>query len=521
MQARLSFYRVSTWVLLVFVFGLAVFRAETQSIAHDEGLTYEWFLQGSVYRVLSFNSTNHILFSLIAKVCVKVLGLTELTLRIPSLVGTIAYLAAGYLLCLHVFGDNPRLLVAAGMLSLNPQTMDFMSAARGYILGTAFLLGALYAAVRAVDRGPFRSDDHHWRRACILVSLLLALSVAANLTNLFPAASLIFCLSLLALPGLYRLRPPARDTVRSFARNLLLPGLILGFSLLWPYLIQARPAHFRMGNPRASDALRDFFNASFLYKWTSDVYSPSLGAVPPRPGSWQAIVSDLGVYLLLPALFCFLAAGLLWVLRYSAETRREERDRCLLISGTAVACLALTIVLHVVANVNYPVSRTSLYFVLLFTISALLLGQEMLHHWHGTLAKAIRLLVVFVVLLDYTASVNTRYFRYNAYDSISRDMFRAVEGHARSRGLTGVRIGGSWWYEPEINFYRERYKAVWLLPYDVKDRSYWWETPNSLKPVDYDYFVFTPASDPGLAGPHIREVFRDRGTDIKVIWIER
>ncbi len=59
----------------------------------------------------------------------------------------------------------------------------------------------------------------------------------------------------------------------------------------------------------------------------------------------------------------------------------------------------------------------------------------------------------------------------------------------------------TWWYEPEINFYRRRYTAEWMLPYDIKDHSSTrWNTPNSLVPSDYDYFVFTPAWATPLLG---------------------
>jgi len=36
-----------------------------------------------------------------------------------------------------------------------------------------------------------------------------------------------------------------------------------------------------------------------------------------------------------------------------------------------------------------------------------------------------------------------------------------------------------------------------MQEYEVKDKSYWWNTPSALTPADYDYFVFVPASDPG------------------------
>ena len=86
MSMRTSlFWRGLACGVLVLAFGLAVFRAKTQTIAHDEALEYEWFLDGGVYHVLNYNPANHILFTLLAKPTVWTFGVTEFTLRLPSL----------------------------------------------------------------------------------------------------------------------------------------------------------------------------------------------------------------------------------------------------------------------------------------------------------------------------------------------------------------------------------------------------------------------------------------------------
>jgi hypothetical protein len=42
-----------------------------------------------------------------------------------------------------------------------------------------------------------------------------------------------------------------------------------------------------------------------------------------------------------------------------------------------------------------------------------------------------------------------------------------------------------------------------------------------LAPAEYDYFVFTAASDPGLTGPGMRTIFRDKVTDITVTAMDK
>jgi hypothetical protein len=111
--------------------------------------------------------------------------------------------------------------------------------------------------------------------------------------------------------------------------------------------------------------------------------------------------------------------------------------------------------------------------------------------------------------------------RGSSYDVISLKLYQAIADDAQRRGLTNVRVGGTSWFEPEINFYRQKFKATWMAEYDVKDRSYGWQSPNSLEPSQYDYFVFRPESDPGLTGPHVRTVFQDGLREITVVSNEK
>jgi len=520
MNARSLFARLVAVAILVFAFGLAVHRARGQSIAHDEALTYQTFLDSGVSHVLFYTPANHVLFTLLAKPFVWVLGVSEFTLRLPSLLGAAVYLIATFLLCRALFGDGLMLPVSVALLSLNPQILDFLPAARGYSLGLACLAVALYVFTVLVDRGELNPDDKTWRWGCAMGSVFLALSVAASLTNIVPAACLTLTFSIVALGGWPAFQDRRDRRLRVLASYLVFPGMLTGLGILWPYLIQVRRSQAETNMGGTADSVRDIFNASFLYKWTDDVHA-SLGAVPPVPLSWQARLSDLGVYVFLPLLFCFVAVGLVLVTRAGAQSRTKHSAQCRMFAGAAVASVAVIFLLHTVLKINYPYSRYCLFFIPLFTIGALLTGREIQLRFPFAFLKGAGLLIAGVVLFDYAASLNASYFRYHAYDRISLELFQTIAKDAQLRSLKNVRVGGTWWYEPEINFYRRRYKADWLLPYDIKDRSYFWETPNSLMPADYDYFVFIPVSDPGLTGPRVRILYHDDKTQVTIIALAR
>lgn len=512
--------RVMSGLVLLFAFAMAVYRAKTQSIAHDEALMYNWFLDGGVYGVLRYNAANHVLLTLLAKPIVWAWGITELHLRLPSLLGAAVCLIAGFFLSRRLFGEGLSLFACVALLSLNPEVLDFMAIARGYILGLACLTAAMYFMARLVGRGTFDPDDKDWRWGCFLASVLLGLAVTANFTNVVPVASLALTFSLEAMGGIRPLLNFKDGRLHAFAKSFLLPGATTGFCLLWPFVIQARSPQFKVSTHQASEAVRNVFAASFLHKWTDDAFS-NPGAVIPGAGSWQERVTLLGEYFFFPLLLAVVVAAVVLAWKAPRETGNRRSAQCRVIGGAAIASVILIFLLHVVVNLDYPISRYCLFLVPLFTLGGLLACWEIgvrSPRWH---VREIGWLAAAIVLLDYALALQTTTFRYTSYDVISRNLYQAIATDAGARGLTEVRVGGTWWYEPEINFYRRRYSARWMLPFDIKDHSTSWETPNSLTPEDYDYFVYLPVNDPGLSGARIRTIYHDTKTQTTIIAVAR
>jgi hypothetical protein len=518
MKTSALFARVASIAILLFAFGVAVYRAKTLTIAHDEALTYEWFLDGGVYNVLKYNAANHVLQTLLAKPVVKVLGVSEFTMRIPTLFGTAVYLIAVYFLCRKLFGEGLVMLLTSAMLALNPPVMDFLAAARGYSLGLASLAIAMYCMAGLLERGTFDPENREWRWGSVMASVALALAFTANFTNLVPAVCLAATFAFVTLGGWRKVLAFRESATRKFAAYFVFPGVLAGLFILWPFLIQARLAQSKTQLDSASDALQDIFNASFLSRWTEDAFN-NLGAAQSAAGSWQAKASAFGAFIFLPLLFGFVLVGLLFALRPAEPTRKKQANRCVVLAGAAIGCAVLTVALHFTIKVNYPFSRYCLFAVPLFTVGGMLAAQEISLRFPSTVLKGTGLVLAAALLLDYGLCVNVKPFRYNAYDGISRDLYQAIEKDALSQGLTSARVGGTWWYEPEINFYRLKNRANWMLPYDVKDRSYFWQSPGALEPAGYDYFVFVPASDPQLSGPGIRTIYHDEKTQATIIAI--
>jgi len=172
------------------------------------------------------------------------------------------------------------------MLALNPQVMDFMAAARGYSLGLAGLAGGhvRFSPRPLPSAASFDPEDKEWRWGCAVASIGPGAGGDREFSRiLFPP----FAWQLLSassrwvdLALFFQLRDRA---VREFAKYFILPGTAVGFCILWPYLLQARLAQSKIQMDTAANALRDIFDASFLYKWTDDLFN-SLGAMPAAAG---------------------------------------------------------------------------------------------------------------------------------------------------------------------------------------------------------------------------------------------
>src|SRR5262249_34663367 len=151
------------------------------------------------------------LFSAPAKITTAVFGLRESTLRFPSLVGALAYLILCYFLVRRLVGDTVLLPLSLALLAWNPLILDFMPAARGYILGLACILAALLFMDRTLALPLFDPGDTLWRWDCAWASAFLALSVVANLSNIFPATALA-----VAFLAAVLFRCPAHARARDF-----------------------------------------------------------------------------------------------------------------------------------------------------------------------------------------------------------------------------------------------------------------------------------------------------------------
>src|SRR5471032_3022245 len=140
--------------LLAALFAVNVYRAATQSVTPDEARTYNRFVGPPLreaFRVMTAN--NHVLNTLLAILSTSYFHLTDLALRLPSVLCGGLYLWAVYRLSRRTFGTGLLCLAAVALLSLNPLVLDYLSAARGYGMALAFWMWALELMLEYLESG--------------------------------------------------------------------------------------------------------------------------------------------------------------------------------------------------------------------------------------------------------------------------------------------------------------------------------------------------------------------------------
>lgn len=205
-------------LILIALSATNIYRAKTQSITCDEALSYElWGSQPLSRTFVTYDASNHVLQTLLSKISVAAFGVSEFTLRLPTLLAGFLYFIAVYRLSSLVFGKGGLFLLSVTVLSLNPLLLDLLSAARGYGLALAFCTWALFYMVKGPPQSPYQ---------ILRLAILLALSVSSNVTFLFIDAGLaaLFIVTLLA-------ESKGRAVLQALA-YFVIPGIV-GSGSVW------------------------------------------------------------------------------------------------------------------------------------------------------------------------------------------------------------------------------------------------------------------------------------------------
>lgn len=462
------------------MFSTNVFRAWTQSITHDEAFFQSLFLTGSPFRLFDrYDASHHILHTILCKISISLFGLSEFTLRLPSLLGGLLYLVMLFRLSRRLFGDGLLFLLSVSLLALNPQVLDYLSAARGYSLALALFLWALYQMVEYAWAASGPGGGHLDSSRVYKAGIALALSVASNLTLLIPgtALALIF-LSVLVADGAMGGDPSAARRLSSAIDSFVVPGVVIAFVIVILPLLKSHPVDFQFGVPSLGASIAGLV-------WASLDHHPLSGRLAAvLPGT--AFLRLTFVKVLVPAVFAATFLGCMvalrrWVRRGSFRDLELADQFLLLCGGSMLFAVGMLIATNRLFQAPYPYYRTGLYLIPLFVLTALMLWVSIrkcrvLSLLTGLPLAAVALFCLVRFMAEFQV---TRYSEWG-FDAATKRIVHLIRERQAKQPRGSVRVGGSWMLEPGINFYRRLYKLDWMQPVIRK-------TPDG----SYDYYVLT------------------------------
>jgi hypothetical protein len=469
-----SGFRIAALLLLAALLATNFYRAATQSIVHDEALTWQLYLAGPASMIFQhYDANHHFLATLLFRISTTLFGQSEFAIRLPTVLAGAWFYWTVFRLCGLVLGEGWLFLLGCAVLTLNPILLDFLVAARGYGLAMAGLFWALYqmlAWFHDRSNGAFpKIDDAQIRRRLGKAALGCSIAVATNLTFIIPVfiVAAAFCVLILRtaekptpaspLPSKVRKKgnkpkpEVGPQSARTYAPliHFLVPVAVLAVAFLLAAPIDlARSQDFYVGSTTAVESLRNLMNVSFAYGVSSGFLHGT-----------EEIWSNFAL-IFLPAMTL---AALIAVSLTKQLPRSMPALAACLASLVVVGSAILLIAAHLVSGMLYPVDRTGVYFVPLATFAALGFARTLMER--PGLPRSVGFAVAILLAsfaIEFAAQWNVKSFLVWRYDADTKRIFEALETAPKPTGQ--IRMGVSWVLEPALNYYRVVRNATWLAP---------------------------------------------------------
>lgn len=416
----------------VYLFALARtllcgYRAFTQSITVNEATTYLNYVREHWANVWSnYDPNNHVLYSILAQLSVRAFHASEFSLRLPSvLAGFLFVLGLHRVLAATIESAVIRWIALAG-ISLAPLMLDFSVAARGYGLGLALLIWAIYFLMTGRD---------------LAAGILAGLSMAATFNLAFSVIGLI------AFPLIRNKGSFGERAMRSLTVSIAASAIFL--AICFPILHQVKTGQLYVGEPTIRAAL---YNLVFL----------TIRAVPGHPGLFGNGTGSRAIqYVFLPALTIFIAV-------VAIRSRRSPLPAfAFLPAFTLLLALVAIVASHLLAGLNYPVDRLGLHLFVLLGLAWAIAVANVSNRW----IRAVNGLFAALLIAQFITQLHTRYFTLWDFDSATKQVAQRLRDETRGAPPDSVSVSASWFHTPALEFYRRVWRIAPLKPIERHEHT--------------------------------------------------
>ena len=459
-------------------------RVCVQSVTIDEADTYLESVWRAVPSHWDPRANNHVLNSLLMRLFTSIFGASAVTLRLPALIGAALYLGAVY--CLVRLISQRRLLQWSLFVCLaySPFVMDYLVAARGYGLASAFLMWMIAFAAG------YQSKDAEARkgtlaRTCMLISVCGALCVSANFA--FAVAAALTALGLY----LWICREHGREYFKILA-GFTLPGLAVAYFLVGSVVLAWPKGQFTWGTDSLFKMIQSLVRAS--------LFEPNHYFLNPRLHHYFVHFG--------PFLYPILAAFVLWGL-VALGLRRRVSPLAMVCGLAVAAALACHQFLYTVYGILLPLDRTAMWVILLFLVMAGSLAAVPAPTRLGR-ASCCALTGILTLIAGYNLGcLRLNYFNEWKYDADMKNVYAVLAHYNHTYGMT--KVSTNWRYVASINCYRTMSGHETIEP--IPDAP----VVVNFYPAGYQAYVFYyPADEDFYKREGLKLVYHDEFTDVAV-----
>lgn len=217
--------RVSDRLLLALglaVLSWAVYRSVTTAVTVDEAITYNHYASRPVMDILTapYHPANQVLHTLLCRLSLRFLRVTEWSLRLPALVGLLFYFWAAINLSRVLCRTHSGAVLASAVFLASPFSVGWLPVSSGTWMGAACFLFALENLLPNLWRESTEPPP-----ALGTASLLMGLATGFHLSFVFPVLATILIFWHFNFWGGYRF------AFWVIVNQLILPALLVLFSL--------------------------------------------------------------------------------------------------------------------------------------------------------------------------------------------------------------------------------------------------------------------------------------------------
>lgn len=473
-------------MLCLGVFGLlwTIARACLQSVVIDEADSYVFFAHPALseHALLFPASGNHVLYTILSHFSTQLLGINELSLRTPALLGAAIYISAAYCLCVLVTIRATLQAILFIALVFNPFVLDYLVAARGYSLGIALMMAALATIGWILQRA---APALSWK-ACAMASACAGLSFCSAFPFAFADAAILVVLWLWGI-GTYRTAGEKfRFSAAVFVPAVVVTGAICGRTLWhWPkgqlYWGSTSIGQFWDG---LRESCFDRMNPALAGPWLERALSWVPGVAP-----WAGIA------------VLAIAAGLL--------PRQRNSGASVRMFFFFLTTLSLALAAHLFAfqafGLLLPLDRTGLFIA---PLSVLALGAAMGVPLETTAFRVVRWIGTGVLAISafyFLGCLRLDHFREWIWNADAKHVYWVLTDLRRRCGVPDSSV--EWRYTGALNFYR-----LYFNDKDLKE----FVRGDPFQPGKPVYVTYYPSAKPFIDGQHLRVIYHNDLTETAV-----